>query len=266
MSVLMPLREFGLFMGLCWEPGCCNRFRWVTFLQKHDSCEAVFLLFWAKLLEAQILLDFGYGSMTTYNDIRHTTMTMIRGALDIKVMYPMALVARERWKFKKVLAQQAGPLQCAKMACFPKSTNSTNPPFVASFEVCQHRVCSSSHIPFHHIPTLRLTEERELEGNSAMTGVVVTQSLEHVEPHRCLMFKCSNGRFNGMGFSMQQCAVSFCKFSNGGSGCVSWQVPAQAHVVPIEAVFASDTTILEKLCKVHNMYIHSVVFGGSSSP
>ena len=70
MSVLMPLREFGLFMGLCWEPGCCNRFRWVTFLQKHDSCEAVFLLFWAKLLEAQILLDFGYGRMTTYNDIR----------------------------------------------------------------------------------------------------------------------------------------------------------------------------------------------------
>jgi hypothetical protein len=48
--------------------------------------------------------------------------------------------------------------------------------------------------------------------------------------------------------------------------CVSWQVPAQAHVVPIEAVFASDTTILEKLCKVHNMYIHSVVFAGSSSP
>ena len=132
----MPLREFGLFMGLCWEPGCCNRFRWVTFLQKHDSCEAVFLLFWAKLLEAQILLDFGYGRMTTY--------------IDIKVMYPMALVAREPWKFKKVLAQQAGPLQCAKMACFPKSTNSTNPPFVASFEVCQHRVCSSSPVVIYH--------------------------------------------------------------------------------------------------------------------
>ena len=57
MSVLMPLREFGLFMGLCWEPGCSKHFRWVTLLQKHDSCEAVFLLFWAKLLEAQILVD-----------------------------------------------------------------------------------------------------------------------------------------------------------------------------------------------------------------
>lgn len=41
-----------------------------------------------------------------------------------------------------------------------------------------------------------------------MTGVVVTQSLEHVEPHRCLMFKCSYRIFNGMDFSMQHCAVS----------------------------------------------------------
>lgn len=71
MSVLMPLREFGLFMGLC----------------------------------------------------------CIFAVLGEIVMYPMALVARERWKFKKVLAQQ----------------------------------------------------ERELEGNSAMTGVVVPAQA-HVVP------------------------------------------------------------------------------------
>ncbi len=110
MSVLMPLREFGLFMGLCPAP------LWFTSWENRTETGRLHDLWKPWLLckgcifavagELDQSLDFtdlrGY-RRTWYFSI---FFSWCHAENEIKVMYPMALVARERWKFKKLLAQE----------------------------------------------------------------------------------------------------------------------------------------------------------------